>query len=128
MSIHTPVPCSTKRRRLQEALRRDSREHRRERARDLRARVQELLGHASLESTCGYLHHTHDELERSMLAPERNVLDAAWRRAVRAIGDERDRRAAILNRDITLDGRCSRAHRIAKVGGRSQRPSRSSSA
>ena len=37
-------------------------------------KLQELLGHASLETTRGYLHHTRDELERSMLAPERNVL------------------------------------------------------
>jgi integrase/recombinase XerC len=40
-------------------------------------KLQELLGHASLETTRGYLHHSHDELERSMLAPEREVLDAA---------------------------------------------------
>jgi integrase len=40
-------------------------------------KLQELLGHASLETTRGYLHHTRDELERSMLAPECNVLDAA---------------------------------------------------
>jgi integrase len=43
-------------------------------------KLQELLGHASLESTRGYLHHTRDELERSMLVPERDVLDAAARR------------------------------------------------
>jgi hypothetical protein len=35
------------------------------------------LGHASLETTRGYLHHTRDELERSMRAPERSILDAA---------------------------------------------------
>ncbi|MGH2942351.1 MAG: tyrosine-type recombinase/integrase [Solirubrobacteraceae bacterium] len=40
-------------------------------------KLQELLGHASLETTRGYLHHTRDELERSMLAPVRNVLDSA---------------------------------------------------
>jgi integrase len=40
-------------------------------------KLQELLGHASLDTTRGYLHHTRDELERSMLAPERTVLDAA---------------------------------------------------
>jgi hypothetical protein len=40
-------------------------------------KLQELLGHASLETTRGYLHHTRDELERSMLSPERSVLDAA---------------------------------------------------
>ena len=40
-------------------------------------KLQELLGHASLETTRGYLHHSRDELERSMLAPERDVLDAA---------------------------------------------------
>jgi len=40
-------------------------------------KLQELLGHASLETTRGYLHHTRDELERSMRAPERSVLDTA---------------------------------------------------
>jgi integrase/recombinase XerC len=40
-------------------------------------KLQELLGHASLETTRGYLHHTRDELERSMLSPERSVLDVA---------------------------------------------------
>ena len=40
-------------------------------------KLQELLGHASLETTRGYLHHTRDELERSMRAPDRTVLDAA---------------------------------------------------
>lgn len=40
-------------------------------------KLQELLGHASLETTRGYLHHTRDELERSMRAPDRSVLDAA---------------------------------------------------
>lgn len=40
-------------------------------------KLQELLGHASLETTRGYLHHTRDELERTMRAPERSVLDAA---------------------------------------------------
>ena len=40
-------------------------------------KLQELLGHASLETTRGYLHHTRDELERSMLSPERTVLDDA---------------------------------------------------
>ena len=40
-------------------------------------KLQELLGHASLETTRGYLHHSRDELARSMRAPERNVLDVA---------------------------------------------------
>lgn len=40
-------------------------------------KLQELLGHASLETTRGYLHHTRDELERSMRAGDRNVLDVA---------------------------------------------------
>jgi len=40
-------------------------------------KLQELLGHASLETTRGYLHHTRDELERSMRSPERTILDAA---------------------------------------------------
>jgi len=40
-------------------------------------KLQDLLGHASLETTRGYLHHTRDELERTMRAPERSVLDAA---------------------------------------------------
>jgi len=40
-------------------------------------KLQELLGHASLETTRGYLHHTRDELERSMRAPDRTVLDSA---------------------------------------------------
>ena len=40
-------------------------------------KLQELLGHASLETTRGYLHHTRDELERSMRAPDRTVLDTA---------------------------------------------------
>jgi len=40
-------------------------------------KLQELLGHASVETTRGYVHHTRDELERSMRAGERNVLDAA---------------------------------------------------
>jgi site-specific recombinase XerD len=40
-------------------------------------KLQELLGHVSLETTRGYLHHTRDEFERSMLAPERTVLDVA---------------------------------------------------
>lgn len=40
-------------------------------------KLQELLGHASLETTRGYLHHTRDELERSMRADDRNVLDVA---------------------------------------------------
>jgi len=31
----------------------------------------------SLETTRGYLHHTRDELERSMRAPDRTVLDTA---------------------------------------------------
>jgi integrase len=39
--------------------------------------LQELLGHASLETTRGYVHHTRAELERGMLSPERTVLDAA---------------------------------------------------
>jgi integrase len=38
-------------------------------------KLPELLGHASSDTTRGYLHHTRDELERSMLAPERTVLD-----------------------------------------------------
>ncbi|MFP5380128.1 MAG: tyrosine-type recombinase/integrase [Vicinamibacteria bacterium] len=51
----------------------------RRRARDAGAltKLQELLGHASIETTRGYLHHTRDELERSMLSGERNVLAAA---------------------------------------------------
>lgn len=40
-------------------------------------KLQALLGHASLETTRGYLHHTRDELERSMRSPERSVLDTA---------------------------------------------------
>ena len=40
-------------------------------------KLQELLGHASVETTRGYVHHTRDELERSMRAGERTVLDAA---------------------------------------------------
>ena len=51
----------------------------RRRAQDAGAltKLQELLGHASLETTRGYLHHTRDELERSMRIPERSILDAA---------------------------------------------------
>jgi integrase len=41
------------------------------------SKLQELLGHASIETTRGYVHHTRDELERSMRAGERSVLDAA---------------------------------------------------
>jgi integrase/recombinase XerC len=41
------------------------------------SKLQELLGHASIETTRGYVHHTRDELERSMRAGERTVLDAA---------------------------------------------------
>jgi integrase len=40
-------------------------------------KLQELLGHASIETTRGYLHHSRDELERSMRGGERSVLDAA---------------------------------------------------
>ena len=40
-------------------------------------KLQELLGHASLQTTRGYLHHTRDELERSMRGAERTILDAA---------------------------------------------------
>lgn len=40
-------------------------------------KLQELLGHASLETTRGYLHHSRDELERSMRGGERSVLYAA---------------------------------------------------
>lgn len=40
-------------------------------------KLQELLGHASIETTRGYLHHSRDELAASMLAPERSVLDTA---------------------------------------------------
>ena len=40
-------------------------------------KLQELLGHASLDTTRGYLHHSREELERSMRAGERSVLDAA---------------------------------------------------
>jgi|GEM_PF-5003169 len=53
-------------------------------------KLQELLGHASLETTRGYLHHTRDELERSMRAGERSVLDAA----ATARGRRNRRRAA----------------------------------
>jgi integrase len=42
-----------------------------------RGRDKELLGHASIETTRGYVHHTRDELERSMRAGERSVLDTA---------------------------------------------------
>ena len=41
------------------------------------SKLQELLGHASIETTRGYVHHTRDELERSMRAGERSVLDTA---------------------------------------------------
>jgi integrase len=41
------------------------------------SKLQELLGHASIETTRGYVHHTRDELERSMRAGERSVLDVA---------------------------------------------------
>jgi integrase len=40
-------------------------------------KLQELLGHASLETTRGDLHHTRDELKRSMLTPDRSILDTA---------------------------------------------------
>ncbi len=53
-------------------------------------KLQELLGHASLETTRGYLHHTRDELERSMRAGERSVLDTA----VAARARRNSRRAA----------------------------------
>jgi integrase len=41
------------------------------------SKLQELLGHASIETTRGYVHHTRDELERSMRVGERSVLDTA---------------------------------------------------
>ena len=41
------------------------------------SKLQELLGHASIETTRGYVHHTRDELERSMRSEERRVLVAA---------------------------------------------------
>jgi integrase len=41
------------------------------------SKLQELLGHASIETTRGYVHHTRDELERSTRAADRSVLDAA---------------------------------------------------
>ena len=50
------------------------------------SKLQELLGHASIETTRGYVHHTRDELERSMRAPERSVLDAAAAARTRRIG------------------------------------------
>jgi integrase/recombinase XerC len=42
-----------------------------------RKKQPQLLGHASLDTTRGYLHHTRDELERSMRGAERTILDAA---------------------------------------------------
>jgi integrase len=41
------------------------------------SKLQKLLGHASIETTRGYVHHTRDELERSMRAGKHSVLDAA---------------------------------------------------
>jgi integrase/recombinase XerC len=41
------------------------------------SKLQELLGHASIETTRGYVHHTRDELERSMRAGDRTILDTA---------------------------------------------------
>jgi hypothetical protein len=52
-------------------------------------KLQELLGHASLETTRGYLHHTRDELERSMRAPDRTVLDSAAAAGVLPGADKR---------------------------------------
>jgi hypothetical protein len=43
----------------------------------VRAHLETLTARGGLETTRGYLHHTRDELERSMLAPERDILDAA---------------------------------------------------
>lgn len=40
-------------------------------------KLQDLLGHASLETTRGYVHHGRDELARSMREPDRSVLDTA---------------------------------------------------
>lgn len=40
-------------------------------------KLQDLLGHASLETTRVYVHHGRDELARSMREPDRSVLDAA---------------------------------------------------